>query len=632
MSENVHPIHFLKKDVVLKKINQIKKNKELIKKMNERKFMRSENNIFLTKEEIDCGKEQVKQIIKSQNKNTNEIKMIRPENKKNNDYVQELKHSSNTCLDENINKLSKPFNESNENKFELNEYKLLNENKFESNEFKMNKIQQINFTTNLNDNKLNKQISLINFDDDTMRTIIKLDDEKMNMIKKWYDILNINIEIEDVDLYIPLEMNEEDLKNILYQDINYSMKDEYILSYLPLIFEQLKLSKQIKKYEEKFKNSKIFKQFKSDGCRDDNQNNDNNKNKYGIIIPLKIVDDVDVSNVPSSRITSSYIPPNYDNKNNNKNKFKMVKHVFKKNKKERDENYVINDYIDGVTNLLYKSYFSNAKFLDDVDDNLNIDNNLNIDDNLNINDNLNKNNKNYVSYVLYNLKFNKSLVINDPSSNEVSFLKSVDFEKYGFVNLTNIETDNEDIYNCINNNFNNVEFNSIVELNEKLQLLSNNIDFILKNMKINMQYADEEKKVKNYIKYNYIVDNNVNNRMKASTLSDIFIDNKICIDDQSFKVRLAKYLKEIGLEKKRYSDGIYYYGIRYKYSNELIKKEEIKIDANKKIKICDIRSEVFFKEIEKEEIEKETSVNSSSNKCLPHVSLSDRCNNVYYAF
>ena len=32
MSENVHPIHFLKKDVVLKKINQIKKNKELIKK------------------------------------------------------------------------------------------------------------------------------------------------------------------------------------------------------------------------------------------------------------------------------------------------------------------------------------------------------------------------------------------------------------------------------------------------------------------------------------------------------------------------------------------------------------------------------------------------------------------------
>lgn len=76
MSENVHPIHFLKKDVVLKKINQIKKNKELIKKMNERKFMRSENNIFLTKEEIDCGKEQVKQIIKSQNKNTNEIKMI----------------------------------------------------------------------------------------------------------------------------------------------------------------------------------------------------------------------------------------------------------------------------------------------------------------------------------------------------------------------------------------------------------------------------------------------------------------------------------------------------------------------------------------------------------------------------
>ena len=64
--------------------------------------------------------------------------------------------------------------------------------------------------------------------------------------------------------------------------------------------------------------------------------------------------------------------------------------------------------------------------------------------------------------------------------------------------------------------------------------------------------------------------------MKASVLYDIVTKSDMCKIDKSkisgFRNRLSNYLKEIGLQKKRYNDGYYYYGIvakdfvRYKSS------------------------------------------------------------------
>jgi hypothetical protein len=56
--------------------------------------------------------------------------------------------------------------------------------------------------------------------------------------------------------------------------------------------------------------------------------------------------------------------------------------------------------------------------------------------------------------------------------------------------------------------------------------------------------------------------------MKASALYDIILTSKSVLIDQSklggFKNRLSKYLKDLGLEKKRFNDGYYYYGIKVK--------------------------------------------------------------------
>jgi hypothetical protein len=77
--------------------------------------------------------------------------------------------------------------------------------------------------------------------------------------------------------------------------------------------------------------------------------------------------------------------------------------------------------------------------------------------------------------------------------------------------------------------------------------------------------SSEENLVKKYLNSKYTFDDDINHKMKASSLYDIIINSKVVkIDNDKlagFRTRLSKYLKDIGLKKKRYNDGFYYYGI-----------------------------------------------------------------------
>ena len=91
--------------------------------------------------------------------------------------------------------------------------------------------------------------------------------------------------------------------------------------------------------------------------------------------------------------------------------------------------------------------------------------------------------------------------------------------------------------------------------------------------------SSEESLVKQFLNHKYIIDNDINHKMKASTLHDIIIESKIVkIENDKlagFKNRLSKYLKDLGLLKKRYNDGFYYYGIVEKYQNTYPKNTPI---------------------------------------------------------
>lgn len=397
--------------------------------------------------------------------------------------------------------------------------------------------------------KIKDAIAFIYFDDDTIKPVINLDTSKMEIIQNWYKQCNIPIEIENANITIPSEINENDIENLLFQDLNGSMKSEYVNYYLPLAFKQLLSSIQMKKYEDKF--GIQIKKFE-DKCgikietinedeytfgittigieKKNNKMNSHNKvhnnlTEHNILIPESLCHDEELK-------SKSRFGENVEDKCN-----LMVKKIIS----IVNENDEVQPY-----NFTYDVLHSNA--------NANAIDNLEFIDEFNI---VNEENNNIsINSIMYNLKFNKSLVIKDPSMDELDCIKNN--QNYGFINLLNIQTDSDEIGKYIDENFNNVEFISINLLNQKLKVLSETIEYIKLKLKDNL--SNEEQKVKTYIQYNFTLNEDLNNRMKLSTLYDNIIKYNI-VKHKSFKHRFSKYLQDLGLKKQRHSDGIYYYGI-----------------------------------------------------------------------
>jgi hypothetical protein len=85
----------------------------------------------------------------------------------------------------------------------------------------------------------------------------------------------------------------------------------------------------------------------------------------------------------------------------------------------------------------------------------------------------------------------------------------------------------------------------------------------------------EKDNVKRFIDTNFDISNDLDKKMKANEMYKELI-NHMCISyekSSAFKKRVAGYLTELGLQKKRFSDAYYYYGIR--------KKEYAAIDISK---------------------------------------------------
>ena len=98
---------------------------------------------------------------------------------------------------------------------------------------------------------------------------------------------------------------------------------------------------------------------------------------------------------------------------------------------------------------------------------------------------------------------------------------------------------------------------------------------------------DEKEKVMQFITNMYITDNEPANKIGASELYNIVMNN-LCIPYEkktAFRKRLAGYFIEMGLTRKRYADGYYYYGIQQRY-DDAKKSEPVSIEdiLNKRLK------------------------------------------------
>lgn len=85
----------------------------------------------------------------------------------------------------------------------------------------------------------------------------------------------------------------------------------------------------------------------------------------------------------------------------------------------------------------------------------------------------------------------------------------------------------------------------------------------------------EKRLILYYINSNYHISDNIDKRIKVSVLQDD-VQKELRIKDANLKYRFASILMELGLQKKRYSDGMYIYGIEPKSHTKVVNKEDVR--------------------------------------------------------
>jgi len=452
-----------------------------------------------------------------------------------------------------------------------------------------------------------KYISWLNFEDDTCKPVLQISEEHMKIIDSWYNECNLILDVEKTDVSIPESIPVNDLSGVLFNEINCKYKDEYVNKYLPLVINNLISSYSIKTFEKSY--------FTKNGPNVVSGNYYGIINQYskipsssmvdyrqiykdlGIIIPNNLSDlppEPEViaisSGLPTAIgtyktsnpglrsepvfITNPYLPNTNTSHNSYPytsqesiptpiDSYDSIKFVTEKplTDNEAKTKYIYHSYNEDY-NVLNPGFAQNA--LSTVP--------------LIIADEIKK--THFSLTVILNSKFLQTLCILNPTKDELNVLNNN--TEYGFIKLFSINTLSNDAVKFISNEFNKAQFDNVDELNQKLQVASQYIDFSLKHSS-ETDAITEESIVKKFIQSSYTIDTDINNKMKASVLHDAIVNSKVVTIEKSrlngFKNRLSTYLKNLGLEKKRYNDGYYYYGIQPKKStNSNLERTNISYD------------------------------------------------------
>jgi len=157
-----------------------------------------------------------------------------------------------------------------------------------------------------------------------------------------------------------------------------------------------------------------------------------------------------------------------------------------------------------------------------------------------------------------------TFVVENPTTEEYNIVKN---KRFGFE--LKFEAKIEDTLNSIMNKlFNEKCFESLAELDKEIETMQ----VLINKNATDFKGIREKKQVEKFINDNYEVNSNVGDKMKASDLCTLIEENFQGIlgielgNIIAFRNRLAKYLLDIGLQKKRFGDGFYYYGLKGKFN------------------------------------------------------------------
>ena len=417
--------------------------------------------------------------------------------------------------------------------------------------------------------KNNKNIILLNFEDDTIIPVIEIEEKYIKIINKWYEDCGLILDIEKTNVSIPENITVKDVSEILFNEININFKDEYLDKYLPLIIQHIISNRLIKDYELKyFTNKPFLNQYELS-----NSATNLKYEMFEIKVPQNLLHDNSITKKDKTlKNIDAYNNNIYIGPTRTTNGVTVVPDNYEKdeiepyNKVYDDTTVIQNDNDPNKTFFCYNSDYDVLK--------PKFGNNCYFNDNF-IFKNKNKEIiKNVESvFVIYNYKFLQTLCIINPNSLILDILKNN--TEFRFIKLFNVTTNNTDILKFVKNEFDKKQFYDVDELNQKLNITSQYIDFFYKHI----DSSSEEINVIKIVNSLLTVDNN-NNKIKSSILHGVINSKAMTVNNYNngFKNRIPKYLKDLGFEKKLEKDGYYYYGIRYKFNKNNNKITQLDID------------------------------------------------------
>lgn len=432
---------------------------------------------------------------------------------------------------------------------------------------------------NVFENAKKQQIIILNFEDDTMRPVIKLEEKQMDIIQKWYDHCDIFVDIEETKATIPENITTDDLNEDWFPEIDYNGKDEYLYDYLPLVINNIITKRTIKsmkrnytplsamaKPKHPFDALKLPPKLQNKTVSDNN--NDNFKPDEASRVTIYSIGEITIPENIEKTFSSEFLGGfNEPTKHNQPNGLSTLQHVID-NPYDRTEFSTTIESYNSQTIQVSKLATNDVGF-EPYNQNYNClfpgfaAASVSVEV---IEEEIEKAKPKTKAYVIINGKFMQTLTLLNPSEDELHIIEK--HPEFGFSKLFVHETNNQCILDYVQTEFDTWKFNTLVELQTKIQMLSNFIEFSNKQIDETMIVNKEEIKIKKFLQSKYILDNDINRKMKASALCDAILDAKIVQVPPNklaaFKTRVSKYLKDLGLEKKRYNDGIYYYGISEK--------------------------------------------------------------------
>jgi hypothetical protein len=395
----------------------------------------------------------------------------------------------------------------------------------------------------INNISTEKKIVLLSFDNDTFRAVINIEDKNLEVIKKWYSDCNLYFDIDTTTLVVPNNLINDEFNSYIYTNISMDNLKEYVNEYLPTVINNFTIKSKLNTFKSYYSDNLLIDSEKKESI--DEKNKDNN-DFYSIIEFEKTKQ--------TKQTKQNFVQKKFNLSSYNINLPDNLIELNKKVKKEAESGVLpYNSDYDILKPSLGSNCFQieeNASLVNKVYDSTSYM--------LDINENTNN-----IFTIILNIDYLTTLVLENSTINDTNILES--YPEYGFIYLFSIDTINESIINYIKTNFNKKVFSDMSEINLILKQANDFINYTNSCLNKENSLTKEKKQIIEYFKSNFIINNDINNRVKASILHDHIIKNKflnIQPDKQGgFKNRLSQYLKEVGLEKKRYNDGFYYYGL-----------------------------------------------------------------------